>query len=70
MVKEQKLLLLGHFFLFCTELIKELLAKGMEDSPEECSAKDGSSLVVGERVTQLWYITKTQPPVGKGMKVK
>lgn len=41
----------------------------MEDSPEECSAKDGSSLVVGERVTQLWYVAKTQPPVGKGMKV-
>lgn len=34
----------------------------MKNSPEECAAKYGRGLMVGEGVTQLGHITEAQPP--------
>lgn len=61
-VQQQQLLLRWHLVFFSPKLVQQLLTESVKDSSQKSATKDGSGLMVRERVTQLGHVAEAQPP--------
>lgn len=70
MCEDQGPFLRRHFFLLCTELIKQLFAHCLEDRPKKCTAEDKRCLVARQTVAECWHVAVAEPSGGNRLQTQ